>query len=99
MKKPKIGTRICEWCSKSYTPTSNHQKFCKTSCKSQASGYWQMKDPPEFWVCPSCGVRHKLSFNITEEKKKWENIKCSACKKRRNEINPNEIIMVRRGNF
>ena len=83
-KEPDREIKICEWCGKSYTPKSNNQKFCKLSCKTQASRSWKTRiEPPKIWRCSHCGSENKLRFNILENKTKWRDIKCLSCNKKR----------------
>ena len=55
------------------------QKYCCAEHRKRAENGENIEGTFPEWTCTSCGVKSKLDFNPTLDKRRWADFKCYNC--------------------
>ena len=82
-----LKIKICPNCGKKFKIKYSQRKFCDSVCQNK---YYDthLRNRRKWlrakkWVCEYCRTINKLNFNITKNYKKWREITCDKCGKKR----------------
>lgn len=90
-----FGKRKCLRCGRVFTPKTYRHLYCRRKCYMRT--YHELAKGHKYpdYVCPNCGYKTKLTFNIKKKYQRWINFSCPNCgtKTIENVLNNREMVI------